>query len=206
MINYYGNSFIHVVSFILSVLVFVLVQFIIPRIGLLDFDTSIIFFQNRNIIQVEMIDDDVVELEQEINEISVTQNPKEEAKQKWSLQIPAIFLEAEIAEGTSQDIMNVWIGHFEETSKSLGNIGLAAHNRGYAVNYFEKLRQLKEGDEIFYQYQDFNKTYVVEKHVIIRDTDWRLLQPTKKNKITLITCIENEPEYRRCVQAVEKNE
>ena len=26
---------------------------------------------------------------------------------------------------------------------------------------------------------------------------------SEENKITLITCVENEPKYRRCVQAVE---
>ena len=26
---------------------------------------------------------------------------------------------------------------------------------------------------------------------------------TKDNKLTLITCVENQPQYRRCIQAVE---
>ena len=47
------------------------------------------------------------------------------------------------------------------------------------------------------------KTYKVEKIEIIENTDWSYLEKTDENKITLITCIENEPLYRRCVQAVE---
>ena len=27
---------------------------------------------------------------------------------------------------------------------------------------------------------------------------------TEENRITLITCVENEPEYRRCIQGIEK--
>ena len=100
--------------------------------------------------------------------------------------------------------MDKFVGHFEETAKINGNIGLAAHNRGYKVNYFSNLKKVKEDDEIIYQYQDYKKTYVVTKNVVIKDIDWSYLQNTKENKITLITCIENEPNYRRCVQGIEK--
>ena len=125
----------------------------------------------------------------------------------WYLKIPCINLQAEISEGTTKEIMNQFVGHFEESSKTEGIIGLAAHNRGYAVNYFENLKKLKIGDEIEYFYNNFNKKYIVEKHSIIKDTDWSWLEEKdKKNKnyIVLITCVENEPEYRRCIQAIEK--
>lgn len=122
----------------------------------------------------------------------------------WGIYIPQINLNAEISDGTTKDVMNYYIGHFIETSKTDGNIGLAAHNRGYNVNYFSDLKNLHEGDEIFYKYYDFEKIYIVVKNKIIKDTDWSTLESTDNNKITLITCVENEPEYRRCVQAVEK--
>ena len=67
--------------------------------------------------------------------------------------IPEISLEAEISEGTSKEIMDKFVGHFEETTKISGNVGLAAHNRGYAVNYFANIKQLKENDKIIYQYE-----------------------------------------------------
>ena len=100
--------------------------------------------------------------------------------------------------------MNSFVGHFEETSKTEGNIGLAAHNRGYPKNYFQNLKKLKEGDEIIYKYNEFEKIYIVKIHKIIKDEDWSYLQNTEENTITLITCVENEPIYRRCIQAVEK--
>ncbi len=100
--------------------------------------------------------------------------------------------------------MDKYIAHFEETSKNLGNIGLAAHNRGYENNYFEKLKQLKEGDIIIYTYQENKREYEVMNHKIIKDTDWTSLEQTKENIITLITCVENQPEYRRCIQGKEK--
>lgn len=122
----------------------------------------------------------------------------------WKIKIPKISLEASISEGTGKEVMDKYVGHFEETSKKSGNIGLAAHNRGYAVNYFARIKELKEGDEIIYKYNDFEKTYIVIENKIIKDTDWEDLEETEENKITLITCVENEPEYRRCIQGIEK--
>ena len=96
------------------------------------------------------------------------------------------------------------VGHFEDTPREQGNIGLAAHNRGYEVNYFENLKSVKIGDEIIYQYNDFKMIYEIDTIEIIKDTDWSYLEKTDENKITLITCVENEPEYRRCIQGIEK--
>lgn len=124
----------------------------------------------------------------------------------WYIEIPIISLKAEISEGTTKQIMDKYVGHFEETSKSIGNIGLAAHNRGYENNYFENLKKLKEDDKIIYHYNDIIKTYIVTKHKIISDTDWTYLEETQSNTITLITCVENKPEYRRCIQGIEKKE
>lgn len=121
----------------------------------------------------------------------------------WYIEIPSINLKAEIAEGTTKEVMDKFVGHFEETQKTNGNVGLAAHNRGYEKNYFADLRKLKNGDKIIYRYQNFIKKYAVTKHFIIKDTDWTILENTEENRITLITCVENQKEYRRCIQAEE---
>ncbi len=84
-----------------------------------------------------------------------------------------------------------------------GNVGLAAHNRGYTNNYFENLKKLEVEDIIYYGYNGQVKKYKVEEHEIIKDTDWSYLESTEDNRITLITCVENEPEYRRCIQGIE---
>ena len=121
----------------------------------------------------------------------------------WYIEIPIISLKAPIAEGTSLDILSKKIGHFGETAIELGNIGLAAHNRGYEFSFFKDLYKLKNGDEIIYTHEDFKKKYIVEKNIIIKNSDWNNLALSEDNKITLITCVENEPDYRRCVQAEE---
>jgi LPXTG-site transpeptidase (sortase) family protein len=124
---------------------------------------------------------------------------------EWYIEIPKIELIAEISEGTSQEILNKYVGHFEETSPLNGNVGLAAHNRGYKVNYFSKIKELELNDEIYYCYKEEIHKYVVEKIEIINETDWSFLEPTEDKRITLITCVEDMPELRRCIQAIEKN-
>ncbi|MBR3249914.1 MAG: class D sortase [Clostridia bacterium] len=140
---------------------------------------------------------------------SKTENIEEKTENtdaNWTIEIPEINLIAEISEGTSKEVMDKYVGHFDETKVEYGNIGLAAHNRGYPVNYFQDLKKLKEGSEIIYKHKDFTMVYEVKKHEIIENTNWEYLKNTEDNRITLITCVENEPQYRRCIQGVEKIE
>jgi len=128
----------------------------------------------------------------------------EETKENiWQVEIPIINLIAPISEGTSQEVMLEFVGHFENTSTSDGNIGLAAHNRGYPINYFSRLKELKVGDEIIYKTGFRIRKYCIEIIEIIEDTNWSYLQETKDNRITLITCVENQPSKRLCIQGIE---
>ena len=156
---------------------------------------------NQNTNNIKEVNEVVKELNTNI-ENTIISNKKQE--KKWKIEIRAISLEAEISEGTTDDVMNEYVGHFKNTSKKKGNIGLAAHNRGYPVNYFKDINNWKKGDEINYVYKKFKKTYIVDKIEIIKDTDWSMLEKTDDNRITLITCVENEPNFRRCIQGIEK--
>ena len=155
-------------------------------------------YANPNKIQSE-INEEIMNYN---NAIPVKQYSNEN-DEEWQLEIKSISLTADISEGTTKEILNKNIGHFIETEKEKGNIGLAAHNRGYDVNYFEKLKLLKEGDVIEYKHNQYFNKYEVTKNIIIKDTDWEYLEKTEDNMLTLITCVENEPLYRRCVQAIE---
>ncbi len=119
----------------------------------------------------------------------------------WKILISKINLEAPILEGTSQEILKQAVGHFESTSKWNGNVALAAHNRGYQCNFFQELKRLEIGDTIVYQTEQGRRTYNVTWKGYIKETDFSCLKETKENKLTLITCVENVPEYRLCVQA-----
>ena len=119
----------------------------------------------------------------------------------WQIEIPKIVLKEEIKQGTTKEILTKNIGHFINTSKKEGNVCLAIHNQ---MDFFKKIRLLKKGDEIKYKYNLFEKIYEVEKCRIIRRNELEYLEQTEDNMLTIITYVENQPEYRRCIQAIEK--
>ena len=201
----YSKRWINIVSFIIALIIFSIVNILLNSIK----NNT---FANLEEGKQEIISDVVVINEEEneqtqvkIEESGEKQKDKEETLQKWQIEIPEISLVAKIAEGTSKEILDEYVGHFEITPEFEGNVGLAAHNRGYPVNYFANLKNLRGGETIIYTYGDFQKTYVVTKNIKISDIDWSYLENSAENKLTLITCIANEPAYRRCVQAIEKN-
>lgn len=92
------------------------------------------------------------------------------------------------------------LGILRKVATFSGNVALAAHNRGYPVNYFSKIKYLENGDKIHYYIGDLKLEYTVFNNVIIKDTDVYVVENTKENIITLITCVENQPNQRRCIQ------
>ena len=199
----YSSIYINLLGLFITIIIFIITQFFFSNYQNIAKKSSL-----KAGFKVENIVNEVTEIEKQEN-VEKTEEKEiteKQEKSKWYLEIPKINLKADIEEGTTKEIMENYIGHFEETSKNIGNVGLAAHNRGYKNNYFKNLKTLKEGDSIFYTYQGITKEYLVTEHVIIKDTDWSYLENTEENIITLITCVENEPEYRRCIQGKEKNE
>lgn len=188
----FSTTYINVVSLFISIVIFSFIQ---------------LFFSNyKNFSQKSYLKAGFNVENQIQNKVSNSLNNQtnsQESQQEieeWYIEIPIINLKANIKEGTEKETLDDYVGHFEETQKENGNIGLAAHNRGYKNNYFENIKKLKEDDSIFYNYKGKIKEYKVEKIFIIKDTDWNCLENTEKNIITLITCVENQPEYRRCIQ------
>jgi len=191
----FSHKNILLISFIISILIFIF------------FDQ--IFFKNQNKFfenSLEKIIPDNIEIELKTpnNTVAISEQYQNniDTQKIWQIEIPKINLVAPIAEGTSANIMNEYVGHFEETPKNKGNIGLAAHNRGYKVNYFQDLKLLQKGDLIIYTYNGEISKYSVNELGIIKDTDWSKLESSSQDKLTLITCLEDEPEYRRYIQAV----
>ena len=199
----YSTIYINITSFIITTIIFIIINLFISNYSNFSqkstlragFEVEDITKNNNSKMSEENITEPIEE--------NVELNQKTIEESEWALKIQKINLEAKINEGTTKEVMDEYIGHFEETPKEVGNIGLAAHNRGYKNNYFENLKKLQIGDEITYIYKGKEKNYKVSKISIIKDTDWSMLENTEENELTLITCVENEPEYRRCVKAEE---
>ena len=189
---------INIISLIITLLIFNAFEFAKETINF-EISKRSIVIENSNITNKEEPKEEKI-----IEEIETEKQEKmEEIPYEWGISIPKINLKAQISEGTTKEVMDKYVGHFVDTGVIKGNICLGAHNRGYPVNYFENIKSLNKNDLIFYKKEDKTYCFKVETVTVIKDTDWTYLEETEDNRITLITCVENEPDYRRCVQAIE---
>ena len=162
-----------------------------------------IFFLNKQ----ETKSEDYDEISSKVEDIQDTENIKDtEFMELWetnvigTLEIPSINLKLSVAEGIENDVISKYVGHFPSTALINGNVGLAGHN---TQEFFANLKKLKKGDEIIYNFLLGSKTYVIDTIAEIQEDDWSYLEDTEDNKITLITCIKNQPTKRLCIQATE---
>lgn len=118
------------------------------------------------------------------------------------LKINAIDLNLKVYEGTTEASMKKGLGHFVSSDYYEGNVCIAGHNRGVNTN-FGKLKKLEIGDKITYKTKLGSKNYKITSIEKISADDFSKLTSTQQNKITLITCVENQPMLRLCVQAEE---
>ena len=205
----YTSRYINIVSFIFSIIICIILNSTIFNINLKKSKLKVGFTSENQVLNQNTQNTQNYQSNYNSNNlsnnilnsnISKQLSTKSEEKVEWYIEIPTISLKAPITEGTTKEILDNYVGHFEESPSKKGNVCLAAHNRGYKNNYFENLKKLKIGDEIFYKNNEYEEKYIVSKHEIIKDTDWVNLENTKEDKITLITCVENEPNYRKCIQ------
>jgi len=119
-----------------------------------------------------------------------------------TLTIPKLNVTGKVYEDESLESLSKGIGHFKSTSCWDGNVGFASHNRGISVA-FGKIHTLAVGDKIIYTTKLGTRTYEVYSVSQINETDMSKLQRTTENIVTLITCVNDIPSLRWCVQARE---
>lgn len=119
-----------------------------------------------------------------------------------TVSISRVGLSAKVYEGATNDSMAKGAGHYVTSGCWSGNVGLFGHNRGSSA-YFGKLKDVKLGDTVTYATNQGTRTYEVTFIGAIDYTDHSYLNEMGDNRITLITCIANQPSLRLCVQATE---
>ena len=119
-----------------------------------------------------------------------------------TLKIAKLGISVKVWEGETNASMAKGVAHYSSTSAWDGNVGLAGHNRGAKYN-IGTIKNLSAGDTITYTTMYGTRTYQVTSVKTIANNDWSYLQSTADNRITITTCLENHPESRVCVQAVE---
>lgn len=185
----YSKFHINIIAIIISIIIFSITSIFLVK-----------FFNQKNIPKKE--NEIQLELSDNYTDIPILCNFYQ--SNKWRIVIPKIKVDAPIEDGTGREVLRRCVGHFETSDKWQGNVVLAAHNRGYKCNFFQDIKSLEKGDEIIYKTENGERKYVVEDSKIIEETDFRDVNNTENNRLTLLTCIENMRTYRRCVIAVEK--
>lgn len=119
-----------------------------------------------------------------------------------TVSISRVGLNAKVYEGATDTSMSKGAGHYTGSGLVDGNIGLFGHNRGSNA-YFAQLKNVKLGDIVTYQTSVGTKTYEVCFVGTIASTDFSYLNEMGENRITMITCIADQPSLRLCIQAKE---
>ncbi len=120
-----------------------------------------------------------------------------------TIKIPALGISRKVYEGETDTSMAKGMAHYSSTSAWDGNVALCGHNRGtkYAIG---TIKDLEIGDTITYTTVYGTRSYSVSYVGTISSTDWSRLRATADNRLTITTCLANQPSKRVVVQAVEK--
>lgn len=104
--------------------------------------------------------------------------------------IPKIDLEVAIGEGVDMTTLKYALGHFPNTAMpgEQGNFAVAGH-RSYTYNkYFNRLNEMKIGDDIIVTSLEGKFTYKVANIRIVEPEEVSVLSATDRSTITLVTC------------------
>jgi LPXTG-site transpeptidase (sortase) family protein len=118
-----------------------------------------------------------------------------------SLVVERLGRRVDVIAGATTEAMNHGAGHFSFTGLNQGNTGLVGHNRG-RNDFFDFVRHLREGDILILEVGGIVRSYVVSALYIVDETDFRPLMQFGDNRLTLITCLENQPNRRRVAVAL----
>ena len=118
----FTTLYINSVSLIISVIIFFTGNFIYENYENITKKSSLKTGFLVNTEETENKKEDNLKQDLENN----IENNKEDVEIKdWYIEIPKINLKAPIEEGTSSKILESYVGHFSDTSKKEGTIGLA---------------------------------------------------------------------------------
>ena len=109
------------------------------------------------------------------------------------LEIPNISIRQYIVSGTSENDLQFGPGHYIQTNLpgSGGNVGIAGHRTTYGAP-FNRLDQVKIGDEISLSFGSNKYLYIVDEILIVSPDDDYVLYNRGEDRITLTTC---HPKY-----------
>jgi len=131
-----------------------------------------------------------------------------------TMEIPAFSFQGEVIEGNDPQgvasVIGFGVGHFPGTGRpGRSNFVVMAHASGQVAFPFNRLFDMKEGDEIKLSYGGRDFVYRWSEGLVVRDTDVWIVDPSTSPILTIfVCCAENgrpsptfHPPYRYTVRA-----
>lgn len=106
------------------------------------------------------------------------------------IRIPKIDLKVAIGEGVDMNTLKYSVGHFSDTvlPGEKGNCCLAGHRSYTYSQYFNRLDEVGNGDEIYIKTKQGEFKYVVYEKIVVKPSDYQVLKGTNETTLTLVTC------------------
>jgi len=126
--------------------------------------------------------------------------PTRGAEHAQRIIVPAIGVDAPVAEGDDWESLKKGAGHYVGSANpgERGNAVISAHNDIYG-EIFRRLPELSIGDEITVQTPSTSYTYVVEQTRIVAPTEVGVMDDTSTPVLTLISCYPYRVDTHRIV-------
>ena len=102
------------------------------------------------------------------------------------LEVPRLRLSVIVLEGTDDHTLQLGAGHVEHSAfpGELGNLGIAGHRD----TFFRPLKDIRQNDRITMTTPAGSYEYRVQSIQIVKPTDTRVLAPSSRFSLTLVTC------------------
>lgn len=147
-------------------------------------DTSRKQKELQNILE-EVINDEPKELTEEEEE-----NLINGYKPIALIEIPSINLSQGLVEGISDDVLQYYLGHFENSALpgEKGNFSVAGHRVSDYSEAFVNLYKTEIGDKIIVKANKKEYVYEITDNFIVSPENIEVLDDTEDATITLVTC------------------
>ena len=106
------------------------------------------------------------------------------------MEIPSIKLEQGIVKGITDNILNYYLGHFEDSANpgEKGNFSVAGHRVSSYSEAFVNLYKAEIGDEIIVKANNKKYIYKITEMIVVDPSRVDVLDDTEEATITLVTC------------------
>lgn len=106
------------------------------------------------------------------------------------MEIPSIGLSQGLVEGIADDVLQYYLGHFEDSAKpgENGNFAVAGHRVSDYSEAFVNLYKVEIGDKILVKANKKEYVYEITENFIVTPDRVDVLDQTEDPTITLVTC------------------